>query len=57
MQVAKWKMTNCMEHQVMMSYKDMTMKCFGYVRKNIKIYKDENNIDVSKGKKCEAYLK
>ncbi len=43
--------TNCMEHQVMMSYKDMTMKCFGYVIKNIKINRDENNIDVSKGKK------
>ncbi len=41
----------------LMSYKDMTMQCFGYVRKNIKIYRDENNIDVSKGKKCEAYLK
>ncbi len=57
MQVAKWKTTNCMEHQVMMSHNDMTMKCFGYVRKNIKIYRDENNIDVSKGKKCEPYLK
>jgi hypothetical protein len=34
-----------------MSYKDMTMKCFGYVIKNIKINRDENNIDVSKGKK------
>jgi hypothetical protein len=40
-----------------MSYKDMTIKFFGYVRKNIKIYRDENNIDVSKGKKCETYLK
>lgn len=50
MQVAKQKMTNCIKHQVMMSYKDMIIKFFGYVRKNIKIYRDENNIDVSKEK-------
>ncbi len=28
----------------------MTIKFFGYVRKNINIYRDENNIDVSKEK-------